>query len=539
MQVGLGAMLAAVLLVGCTSPAGRQVSADRYREDLSRLSADDMQGRGPGTPGGEKAAAYIADRFKEAGLEPADDGSYFQNVPLVGLTADPSAALHVRAGNQESELAYSADFVAWAGVENESVAWDDDEVVFVGYGVTAPEADWNDYKDSDVAGKVLLMLVNDPPSDDPSFFGGKALTYYGRWTYKLEEAARRGAKGVLLIHETDMAGYPWGVVTGSWTGEQFSLPAEGEKSTIIEGWVQKDQGDSLLRTAGLSFDEAREKAAQRDFRPVPLPARVSLRIDSTMRRIESPNVVGILRGSDPAVNDQVVVLTSHYDHLGIGPEVDGDTIYNGAFDNASGTAALIEMARAMAAAPAKPRRSILFAAVTAEEQGLLGSEYYAHHPLVPLAKTAANVNIDGVNVWGRTRNIVPMGAERSSIEEVVGRVASEMKMELSPDPSPEKGYYFRSDHFSLVKVGVPAVYIDMGLDFADQPAGWGEQMMDEYTAKHYHQPSDEYDPSWTLEGAVQEMEFVMRTVDGLADQPEMPSWKAGDPFEEIRGKTLQ
>ena len=531
------------LLASCTGGPGspeQAIHPEAIRADLRILAADEMEGRGTGSPGGEKAAAYIADRFREIGLEPAVDGDFFQSVPIVGVTPSPEMKLTFSQKGRSLTLAYRQDFVAWAGVEQESVALDGEELVFVGYGIEAPEYSWDDYGDASLSGKVLLMLVNDPPSDDPHHFGGKALTYYGRWTYKLEEAVRRGAAGALLIHTDDMAGYPWTVVDSSWTGEQFYLQGTREpgSSLEVEGWLTHEMAGALFAMLGLDLKAAMEQAGQPGFRPQPLGVTVGIEIGSTIRKFDSPNVIGMLRGSDPELADQCVLYTSHYDHLGMGNPVDGDAIYNGARDNASGVATIISIAHAFASTPPRPRRSIVFAAVTAEESGLLGSKYYAEQPVCPLSKTAATINLDAVNLWGPTRNIVAFGADRSSLEHVVDEVAKEMDMRISPDPLPEKGYFFRSDHFSLVKKGVPAAYFDSGLDFVDQPEGWGKRNEEEYTAKHYHQPSDEYDPTWSLEGAAQMGLFAYRVGLQVALAELMPTWNDGDPFGRARAASL-
>ena len=505
----------------------------------TKFLADDLlEGRAPGTRGGELAARYIATQFQLAGLEPANGDSFYQMVPLVGTIVDPTMVLTITGKEESLTLNYGKDFVAWAGEEQEKVVLSGQSLVFVGYGVSAPEVPWDDYKDVDLGGKVLLMLVNDPPSDDPGFFGGKALTYYGRWTYKLEEAARRGAAGAILIHNDDMAGYPWGVVENSWSGGQFSLSSQGPSTPRVEAWIREEHADRLLRSRGLSFKEAHRLAGRADFEPIPLDLSVSIEVVSTIQSTESPNVVGMLRGRDPKLKDEVILITSHYDHLGVGSEVAGDSVYNGALDNASGTGGLLELAAAFARYPERPRRTVLFAAVTAEEQGLLGSKYYAAHPLVPLSKTAANINVDSINVWGRTENIAALGAERSTIESVIHQVAKKMNMVVSPDVFPEKGLFFRSDQFSLVKVGVPSIFLIRGNRFMGKPPNWGKELTREYTAKHYHQPSDEFDPSWSFEGAAQMMEFTFWTTLHLANQEAMPQWKPGDPFEAVRKKVL-
>lgn len=546
--VVLPVLLFLLFLLGCQSssePVKRQsipepdIRTENIRRHLATLADDAMEGRLPGTSGGEKAAQYVADQYQQIGLETINDGSYFQAVPLVGVSPERVMTLEVSHGEETAQYAFGDEFVAWPGVEEETVSLERAPLIFVGYGIRAPETDWDDYKDRDVSGKVVVLLVNDPPSDDPAFFGGQALTYYGRWTYKLEEAARQGAVGVILIHNTEMAGYPWNVVESSWTGEQFRLPRQEEKSTRVEAWVTEEVGEELLNLAGLTFEEAVEAASDADFEPVELNGTVSIQINSTTRGIESPNVIGRLTGNDPELQEQVLLITTHYDHLGTADAShEGDRIYNGAFDNASGTALLIEVARALEEHRESLGRSVLFAAVTAEEQGLLGSEYYATQPLVPLSQTAANINIDGINVWGETDDIVAMGAERSSIQEIVEQVTAEMGLEISPDPFPEKGYFFRSDQFSLVKQGIPAVYYDFGLQFRGRPEGWGQDKMNNYTEQHYHQPSDEYDPDWSLEGAIQMGQLVYRTVYYLANQSEMPQWRPGDPFERIREESL-
>ncbi|HSR67356.1 MAG TPA: M28 family peptidase [Acidobacteriota bacterium] len=543
--LALTALLALLAWACQTSEPAETLSKESYSEYLRTLSGDEYEGRAPATPGGSKAAEYIRDKFQAFGLQPVNGDSFYQQVSLVGMTASSDLTLEI-GGAARHSLRMPQDAVAWAGVEEERIEVSDADLVFVGYGVNAPEAHWDDYKGHDVEGKVLLMLVNDPPSDDPTHFGGKALTYYGRWTYKLEEAARRGAVGVMLIHETEMAGYPWGVVVNSWTGEQMSLPAQGEKSTRFESWIKNQRADELLKAAGSSFQEAREKASSPEFEPIDLPFKVSVAFDNAIRRAEAPNVLAKLEGSDPELKEQVVIVTSHYDHLGKAEATvdfrnQDDLIYNGAFDNASGTAALLEMARVMVSWPheRRPKRSVIFAAVTAEEQGLLGSQYYAQNPLVPLSETQANINIDGVNVWGPAEDIVAMGAERSTLEPLVQQVAGEMEMTLSPDPSPEKGYYFRSDHFNFVKVGVPSVYLDMGLQFRDKPDDWGRKLMEDYVANHYHQPSDEFDPEWPLTGALQLMEFTMKVIERVGNAEDMMQWREGDPFYEMRRRQLQ
>lgn len=527
-----------LLLLGeAQDPAPRpELRPERIRAHVRFLADDLLEGRAPGSRGGELAARYIGTQFRLIGLESVQEDSYYQSVPLLGIVADPRMQLSIDGRGEPLLLQYGEDFVASSGVEKEQVSLSRKELVFVGYGIDAPEVPWDDYKRAEVKGKVLLILVNDPPSEDPGFFGGKALTYYGRWTYKLEEAARRGAAGAVLIHSTDMAGYPWAVVENSFSGEQFSLPSEQPKNTLVEAWIQEDVADRLLRSSGLSFEKARQLAGQPSFKPVPLGLSVSIEIQSQIQRTESPNVIGRLEGSDPKLKKEVIIVTSHYDHLGIGAEVAGDRIYNGALDNASGIGGLLELASALADYPRRPRRSILFAAVTAEEQGLLGSKYCASHPLVPLSRTAANINVDSINVWGKTEDIAALGADRSSIEIAIRKAAAKMSVVVSPDPFPEKGLFFRSDQFSFAKAGIPSVFFLRGNQYVGKPKAWGEKLVKEYISKHYHQPSDEFDPSWSFEGAAQLMEVVFWTALYLANQEEMPRWKPGDPFEAARQK---
>ncbi len=501
----------------------------------TQFLADDVtEGRAPGSRGGDLAAKYIATQFELAGLSPISGDSFFQMVPMIGSKASQAPRLTVGSGASQVDFQYARDFVGWPASSRKEAKLAGNELVFVGYGIKAPEVSWDDYKGQDLKGKILLMLVNDPPSADPAFFGGPALTYYGRWTYKFEEAARQGAVGALVVHNTEMAGYPWQVVEASWTGERFDLPAESPKSTLFEGWIQQAKADELLKMKGLDFERAVQMAGKPNLAPVALGLTVSAEFHSDTRRIDSPNVLGLLKGTDPLLQKEAIIITTHYDHFGIGKEVNGDNIYNGALDNASGTAGLIEVARALAAPGGRPKRSVIFAAVTGEEQGLLGSEYYAAHPAWPLADTIANINVDAINVWGRTRNLVPMGAERSSLEAHVKELADRLGLALSPDPEPEKGSFFRSDHFSLVKVGIPAVYVRYGLDFEGKDANWGQKLTDEYLANRYHQPNDQFDPSWSFAGAEQMMEFVRMLTLSIGNAAQRPEWKPGDPFAKAR-----
>ncbi len=531
------------IFTNCTSPETRgkldgAVKAERIRTHLQILSADEMEGRAPGTPGGEKAAHYIAAQFQAAGLLPAaGDSSYFQNVVLRGVTH--TSALTLRGAKRTWRLTPGAEFVGVTQMDTNATAVRNAETLFMGYGIDAPEYNWNDYAGVDVRGKMLFMLVNEPSSADSNFFDGAALTYYGRWSYKYEEAGRKGAAGVILIHTTPLAGYGWNVVQNSRSKEQFYIKKPNANLCAFEGWITQEAASNILSTLGHNLEELISQANSADFKPMPLPLRVSAEIRNTTRVLHSPNVIAKLEGSDPLLKNECVLYTSHYDHLGMNPQLPDDNIYNGAFDNASGTAALMEVARELAQLPFHPKRTILFAAVTAEESGLLGSQFYAQQPVFPLAKTAANINIDGVNVWGRTHDITARGAERSTLRDAVQKVAQEMKLTVAPDPMPEQGLFFRSDQFSLVKVGVPAVFVTAGLSYVGQPENWGRQMMEEYIRLRYHGVDDEYDPNWSLAGAEQIGRFVLKLGLEVANAPEMPQWNADDQFKRIRDRSLQ
>lgn len=516
------------------------INENTLRADIKYLSDDLLEGRGPGARGGELAAKYIAARLEEIGLKGGGrNGSFFQPVSLVGVKADPKTTLTVSANGKRESFKFAEEFVAFTGAQEENVSVDAD-MVFVGYGIDAPEQKWNDYKGSadDYRGKVLVMMVNDPPAtaSEPNLFGGRALTYYGRWTYKFEEAARRGAAGVILIHTNESAGYPWGVVrtsNGSWRFDIARASNGNAPYLKMRSWVTNDTAQKIMSLAGQDLNELRRRAASRDFQPVKLNAKASIEIRSELKRVESMNVAGILPGSDARLKDEYVVYTAHWDHLGIGePNKRGDNIYNGAVDNASGCASVLAIAEAYTKLPpsGRPRRSILFLFTTAEEQGLLGAEWYAQHPLVPLNKTAANVNLDSMNILGRTNDFVPLGAERSSLRRVVEAVARERNMQVQPDPRPEQGSFYRSDHFPFAKVGVPSISLKEGMDFVGRPKGWGEQQFTAYNTANYHQPSDEFSDSWNFEGMIQEAMIAFEIGRRIADMNEMPRFNPSDEF---------
>ena len=511
--------------------ASQQIDEPTLRAHLRYLSDDLLEGRGTGTRGGLLAARYIAAQFESLGLEPAaPGGSFLQSVELQGKTTDPASLLLFQGGKGESlDLAFGRDFVAGSDLSQPTIPVTGD-LVFVGYGIHAPEQGWDDYQGVDVQGKILVMLVNEPPptAAEPSLFEGTALTYYGRWTYKFEEAQRRGAAGVLLIHTSQSAGYGWEVVRNSWTGEQFSLAtAQAEKALRLKGWIAEEPARRLLRLAGTDLDRLRQAASQRGFRPVSLTGRLVTTLQTEVRRVAAPNVVALFRGSDPTLRQQVVVYTAHWDHLGIRPDQPGDNIYNGAIDNASGVAGLIALARAYVALPVRPKRSILFLATTAEEQGLLGAEFYLQSPLVPLDQTIACLNLDSLNVLGSTTDVVPLGATYSTLDSLVTTVAREVNLTISPDESPEQGRFFRSDHFPFVKRGIPSISLLAGQNVVGQTQEWVAQQRAEIARTRYHQPGDEYSPQWDLSGLMQQVRFAFAVGLRVAREETPPQWNPG------------
>ncbi len=495
---------------------------------LKYLADDLLEGRAPATRGGRLATRYIAAQFAVLGLEPAAaDGSYFQPVALVGMTPHPT--LTWGKPGAPHALKYLDEFVAWAERPETHVAVEGD-VVFVGYGARAPEWQWDDYKGTDVRGKVLLMLVNDPGLQDSTIFNGRALTYYGRWTYKLEEAARRGALGALLVHTTESATYGWDVVRGSWSVEQFKLDRPAAESIAFAGWVTHDAAQTALAQAGLSLDSLTRLAARRDFRPVTTGVHVAVDIISALRHVQSENVAARLPGSDPVLGREAVVFTAHWDHKGIGPAVNGDSIYNGAEDNASGVAAMLGAAQALVQSGVRPRRSVLFVATTAEESGLLGSEAYVRDPLVPLDRTAAELNMDVVNVRGATRDIDALGIDRSTLGPVFEDAARAESLVVVRRPD-VRGAFYRSDHFPFAKAGVPALSIEPGEDFVGRPAGWGKEQQERYNAERYHQPSDEYQPTFRYDGMAQEVRVALRVALAVANTATLPRWLPSSEFQ--------
>jgi Zn-dependent M28 family amino/carboxypeptidase len=527
-----------VRLPGTAIAAMQKIDPQRIRAHVRFLSHDLLEGRGTGQRGGDIAAEYIGTQFALYGLKPSgDNGTYLQKMPMVGITPEPATTFSfVSAKGPAMDLKPLEQYVAYDQTQRPKSEVDV-EIVYVGYGIEAPEYKWDDYKGVDVRGKVLLMLVNEPPSDDVKFFKGKALTYYGRWTYKYEEAARKGAVGAILIHKTDMASYPWEVVRNSNSGEKSFLKLEGAPVLEIASWIQFDVAKQLASNAGMDIDRMMADARSPDFHPVALPVKLKAHMVSQVRRFESSNVIAMLPGADPKLRSEAVLYTAHYDHLGIRPDMPGDNIYNGADDNATGCGILMEVARAYAEAVQRPRRSILFAAVTAEEQGLLGSEYLGKHPPLPAEKIALDLNYDDIPPLGSPEEVEVSGAERTTFYPVVESIARTFRLKIRPDSRPEAGHYYRSDHFSLARVGIPSFSINEGVKYKGHDAAWGMQQAEEYTAKHYHQPSDEYhaDMDFTGDAAMARFGFALGWE--AAAQPTLVGWQMGDEFEAARLKS--
>jgi Zn-dependent M28 family amino/carboxypeptidase len=530
-------------------PALEAISADSLLSEIKTLSSDDFEGRKPGSAGEQKTIAYMQQQFRQMGLKPGNpDGTYLQNVPLAGITSKSQADIAVK--GRKLPLVDKKDYIALSSRYVPEVTVKDSAIVFVGYGVVAPEYGWDDYKDVDVKGKTILMLINDPAIPDPNdpskldekMFKGRAMTYYGRWTYKYEIASEKGAAAAIIIHETGPAGYPFEVVSGSWGGENFGIqrPDNNMGRVPVEGWITYDRAKELCRMSGLDLAALKKAAIQKDFRPVALPgASASFKIENTLRKIDSHNVVAKLEGSDPALKDQYVIYTAHWDHLGRDPDLKGDQIYNGAADNASGSAGLLEIARAYTKLSPAPKRSILFLSVTAEEQGLLGAEYYAANPLYPLKNTLADINMDVLNTWGKTKDLTLIGLGNSTLDDTTAAVLKAHDRTVGGDPEPEKGSFYRSDHFEFAKQGVPALDPDPGTDYTGKPADYGKQKRDYYTEHDYHKPSDEVKPDWDLSGAVEDLRAFFEVGDRVAQDPKYPEWKAGTEFKAKRDEMMK
>ena len=535
---GLSAIRPAVLSEG-ERKAAATVRESRLRADVRFLASDLLEGRAPATRGDALARAYVASRFEAIGLEPgAPGGSWEQPFDLVGTTSACPEVARVTSRGAGEDLRFLADYVAVSRVQGEA-RLDDAEIVFVGHGIVAPEHGWDDFKGADLRGRVLLFL-NDEPQSDPQRFAGKRRLYYGRWDYKFEMAAKLGARGAFVLHTDASAGYGWKVVQSSWTGEQLSLPAApGEPLVAVKGWVTEEAGRRVVRLGGHDLEALRAAAGRPDFRPVPLGARLSLALKNAVSRRRSANVIGLLPGRDPELAHEAVVYSAHHDHYGAKPGPGGETVvYNGALDNASGVAAMLAVAEAFAALPARPRRSILFAAVGAEEHGLLGSAQLAAHPPVPAGRLAANINIDGVSIWGRTRDVAVVGLGKSSLDDWIHALAQAQGRVVVPEASPEKGAYYRSDHLSFARIGVPSAYLDVGTEVLGKPAGWGKKRQREWEEAHYHQPTDDLTADWDFSGAVEDTQLLFLLGAKVADAPLAPAWRPGDEFEAARKAAL-
>src|SRR6266568_50363 len=529
--------LASAHLPPAAISALEKVDPEHIRAHVRFLSQDLLEGRGTGQRGGDIAAEYIATQFWLYGLKAAgDNGTFFQRVPMVGITPAPETTCeHAPAKGDAMQLKPLDQYVAYDETQRPSDDIDT-EIVYVGYGIEAPEYQWDDYKGVDVRGKALLMLVNEPSSDDPNFFKGRALTYYGRWTYKYEEAARRGAVGAILIHKSEMASYPWEVVRNSNSGEKSFLKSDAPQLKAAS-WIQLDVARQLAQKSGMDLDKLMADAQSRNFRPMALPVKLKAHMVSKIRQISSNNVVAMLPGSDPKLKNEAVIYTAHYDHLGIRPDMPGDNIYNGARDNATGCGILLEIARAYSQAAKKPRRSIIFASVTAEEQGLLGSEYLGKHPPIPAGKITLDLNYDDVKPLGAPEEVEVSGAERTTFYPAVEATAKEFRLAIRADARPEAGHFYRSDHFSLARVGIPSFSINEGMKYKGHSEAWGLEQAREYVEKHYHQPSDEYHPEMDFVGDSAMARFGFALGWEAASLPKLVGWQKGDEFEAARIKS--
>jgi Zn-dependent M28 family amino/carboxypeptidase len=520
--------------------AGRSyITRDSLQASIRFLGSDGLEGRGPGTRGDQLARLYLATQLEGLGLQPGGpNGQWQQPVDLVGIKGQFPKTWSFQGKKARADLAWREDYIATSGQQADNVAIDDAELVFVGYGIEAPEFKWNDFKGVNLKGKVLVMMNNDPDWD-PNLFAGKRRLYYGRWDYKYESAARQGAVGALIIHTTESAGYPWQVVQSSWGGEQFELPAQSEARIQLKGWITEAATRRLLQSSGYELDKLIAAAHTRAFKPVPLGIRTSIAFTNKLSRVQSANVAGLLPGSDPRLADQVVVFSAHHDHFGIGePDATGDRIYHGAVDNASGCAQVLAMARAFSTLADKPRRSLLFLFVAGEERGLLGSKYYALHPTFPAGKIAADINFDGGNIFGRTRDVTLVSAGKASLDQVADAVARWQGRVIKPDQFPDRGYYYRSDQFAFAKIGVPALFFDSGTDFIGRPPQWGRQQIETWELKKYHQPGDKLDDTWNFDGMIEDAQLGFYSGWLIAQADAMPSWNPGDEFEAARKKAL-
>ena len=503
------------------------------------LSSDLLEGRGPATRGDQLARLYLQTRLEGMGYQPAfANGAWQQPFDIVGIKGQFPKSWRFQGRSEHVDLAWREDYIAVSGLQSESVSVDDAELVFVGYGIQAPEFHWDDFKGMNLTGKILVMMNNDPDWD-PNLFAGKRRLYYGRWDYKYESAARQGAAGAIIIHTTPSAGYPWQVVQSSWGGEQFGLPAGSEPRVKVEAWATEDAVRRLLKSGGYDLEKLTAAARSREFHPVPLGIRTSISFTNKLASLQTANVGGVLPGSDAKLAPQAVVLSAHHDHFGIGePDASGDRIYHGAVDNASGCAQVLAIAQALAALPERPRRSVLALFVAGEERGLLGSQYYAQHPSFATGRIAADINIDSGNIFGRTRDATSIALGKSSLDEIAARVAAAQGRVVKGDQFPDRGYYYRSDQFSFARIGVPALFFNDGTDFIGRPAGWGREQIEQWELHKYHQPSDRLDSSWNFDGMIEDAQLAMLSAWLIAQAEALPTWKPGDEFEAARKQAL-
>jgi Zn-dependent M28 family amino/carboxypeptidase len=524
------------------SPALDSITADGMKKHLSIIASDDFQGRAPATVGEEKTIAYLSEQFKKEGLEPANNGSYFQEVSLVKITPDKSMNLDFDGGKSKISLNYPTDFIGSTSKISDLINIENSEIIFVGYGINSPADNWNDYAGLDLKGKTVLILVNDPgyATGDSTLFSGKTMTYFGRWTYKFEEAAREGAKAAIIIHETGAAGYPWEVVQNSWSGPQFYLEDNEISRTDLQlqSWITTGSAKKIFESAGMDFDKMTSEASKRGFKPVPMKLKASIHFKNKIEHVRSNNVAALWPGTDRA--GEYVIYTAHWDHLGVNPDFKGDSIFNGAVDNGTGTAALLEIAKAFTRLPEKQNRSVLFLSVTCEEQGLLGSEYYVKHPLFPLAKTVADINMDALNIFGRTRDMTIVGYGNSQLDGYAEKVLKRYGRYAIPDPTPEKGGYFRSDHFSFAKVGVPSLDLSEGVDNVEHGKEWGLAREEKWVMENYHKPSDNYEPDkWDFDGLIDDVKIYFEVGYDLSISKDFPKWKEGFQFKPLRDKMME
>jgi Zn-dependent M28 family amino/carboxypeptidase len=523
-------------------PSLESITADDMKSCISVLASDDFLGRAPSTAGEEKTINYLAEQFKQAGLKPPTNGSYFQEVSLVKLTADNSMKLIISGGKQKLELGFSNDFIGGTPQIKDAVKVDNSDIVFVGYGINSPENNWNDYKGLNVKGKTVLMLINDPgyATSDTSLFSGKTMTIYGRWTYKYEEAARQGAKAAIIIHETGAAAYPWAVVQNSWSGPRFYLvDDELSKSDLqFQSWITTESAQKLFESAGLDYNQITKSASKRGFTPIDMKLKASVSFKNKVEYTKSNNVAAILEGTDKS--DEYIVYTAHWDHFGVNNSFNGDSVLNGAVDNATGTAALLEIAKAFTKLPEKQYRSVLFLSVTCEEQGLLGSKFYTRNPLVPLNKTVAVINMDGLNILGKTKDMTIIGLGNSGLDNYAVKVLNKYGRYAAPDPTPEKGSYFRSDHFSFAKAGVPSLYLSKGVDDIEHGKEWGLAESDKWVMANYHKPGDNYEPDkWKFDGMIEDIKVYFEIGFDLSTSKEFPEWNPASPFKPLRDKMMK